>query len=294
MSPALQGHAAMAAFAALIAGSFSLGAQAAPHIDPAALNAARFAAAAGIIGAAAALGARGLRREDFRAPWRYLALGGLLAVYFVLMFVALQSAPAVAVAAVFTLIPALAALFGFLVLGQRTRPAAGAALALGAAGALWVIFRGDLGRLMALEIGRGEALFVVGVAAYALYAPLVRRLNRGEPALPFTFGTLLAGALALSVWAAPALAATDWGGLPAVVWVCLAYLAVATTAVTFFLLQLAAMRLPAGKVMAYGYLVPSFVALYEGLAGRGWPATPVWLGVAATVGALAALVALRD
>ena len=294
MSPALQGHAAMLGFAALIAGSFSLGAQAAPHIDPAALNAARFALAAGLMGAIAALGARGLRRADFRAPWRFAAMGGLLAVYFVLMFAALQTAPAVSVAAVFTLMPALSALFGWRLLGQRTRAPAAAALAMGAAGALWVIFRGDPARLLALEIGRGEALFVLGVAAHALYTPLVRRLNRGEPVLPFTFGVLAAGAAGLCLWAAPAMAATDWGALPAVVWLCLAYLAVATTAVTFYLLQFAAMRLPAGKVMAYGYLVPSIVALYEGLAGRGWPAAPVWLGVAATMGALAALVALRD
>jgi drug/metabolite transporter (DMT)-like permease len=59
--------------------------------------------------------------------------------------------------------------------------------------------------------------------------------------------------------------------------------------VTFFLLQYAAMRLPAGKVMAYGYLVPSFVILWEGLFGGNWVAPQVWFGVAATIVALAML-----
>ena len=44
--------------------------------------------------------------------------------------------------------------------------------------------------------------------------------------------------------------------------------------------------------MAYGYLVPSFVILWEGLLGHGWVAAPVWLGVAATIGAL--LILLKD
>jgi len=67
-----------------------------------------------------------------------------------------------------------------------------------------------------------------------------------------------------------------------------------TTAGTFFLLQYAAMRLPAGKVMAYGYLTPGLIALYEGLAGRGWPAAPVWLGMAAILAALAVLALAKE
>ncbi|NCO17192.1 MAG: EamA family transporter, partial [Alphaproteobacteria bacterium] len=91
-----RGHAAMALFACLIAGSFSLGKQAAPFIDPAALTALRFAAATALMGALLALSGRGAQMADMRAhfaaPWRYLALGGLLAGYFVLMFAALRLA----------------------------------------------------------------------------------------------------------------------------------------------------------------------------------------------------------
>ena len=44
--------------------------------------------------------------------------------------------------------------------------------------------------------------------------------------------------------------------------------------------------------MAYGYLVPSFVILWEGLYAGTWVAGPVWFGVAATVAAL--LLLLKD
>ena len=67
----------MLAFSALVAGSFSLGAQAAKDIEPAALNAVRFVIAALVIGAAL-LATRGLPRGTVRAPWRYIVLGALL------------------------------------------------------------------------------------------------------------------------------------------------------------------------------------------------------------------------
>lgn len=67
MTPAQQGHLAMLSFSALVAGSFSLGAQAANEIDPAVMNAVRFELAAVVIGIAA-LVTTGLPRSAFRAP----------------------------------------------------------------------------------------------------------------------------------------------------------------------------------------------------------------------------------
>ena len=290
MTPAGQGHLAMLAFSALVAGSFSLGAMAAPLISPEALTLARFAIAGALVGAAA--WATGLGVAAARAPWRYLVLGALLAAYFVLMFTGLQTAAAVPTPAVFTLTPIMAAGFGWLILRQRTTPRMALALVLGGIGALWVIFRGDLQALLALDIGRGEAIYFLGCVAHALYAPMVRRLNRGESATVFTFGTLLAGFLWLiPLGTGPALQ-TDWLALPAIVWICLAYVAVAASALTFVLIQYATLRLPAAKVMAYTYLVPSWVILWEGALHHGVPPLRVAVGVALT--ALALLLLLKS
>lgn len=294
MRAALPGHAAMLLFAALIAGAFSIGKQAAPFIDPAALTALRFLVALGVMGGAVLALRVPVRREHLRAPWRYLVLGALIATYFVLMFEALKTAAPVSTSALFTLIPAMSAGFGWLLLRQRfTRPAM-AALAIGAIGAVWVIFRADLDALLALDIGYGETIFFFGCAAHALYTPMVPRLNRGEPVLVFSLGTILGALVLVSLYAAPAIRATDWTALPGIVWATVAYLAVFTTAGTFALLQFAALRLPSGKVMAYGYLTPAFVALYEGLLGNGWPAPMVWAGVGLILCALLILLAGRD
>ena len=292
LTPAGRGHLAMLSFSALVAGSFSLGALAAPLISPAALTLVRFALAAALVGAAAALTARPSAVRATAAPWRYLVLGALLACYFVLMFIGLQTAAAVPIAAIFTLTPLMAAGFGWLILRQITSPRMGVALALGGAGALWVIFRGDLAALMRLEIGRGEIIYFFGCIAHAIYAPMVRRLNRGESATVFTFGTLVAGFLWLIPWGGPAALQTDWTNLPPIVWICLAYIAIAASALSFVLIQYATLRLPSARVMAYTYLVPSWVILWEMALGHGHPPLTSLIGVALT--GVALIVLLKD
>jgi drug/metabolite transporter (DMT)-like permease len=280
---ALKGHAAMLAFAVAISGSFTLGKQAAPHLDPAALNAIRFALAGCLL---APLALRRLRPLHLRAPWRYPLMGGIFAVYFFLMFVALRLTDPISTAAVFTLTPLMSAVFGWFLLRQVTTPRIAVSLVIAGAGAIWVIFRADVGRILSFDIGRGEIIFLFGCAAHAFYTPLVRRLSRGEPVVVFTFGTIVSGAVLLGLAGAPAIMATDWAALPDIVWITIAYLAVFATAGSFLMVQYATLRLPSSKVMAYGYLVPSFVIVWEGLSGHGWVSAPVLLGAAATVAGL--------
>ena len=220
LSQPARGHLAMLAFSALVAGSFSLGVLAAPHIDPGALSVARFVLAGVLVGAAAVM-TTGIPRSAWAAPWRYLVLGGLLGAYFVLMFEGLKTAPPVSAAAVFTLTPLMAAGFGWLFLRQRLTGRMAVALGIGGLGALWVIFRADLQALRAMAIGRGEVIYFVGCVAHAAYAPLVRKLNRGEPAVVFTFGMMVAGTVLLALYAGPAVVATAWAALPGIVWVTL-------------------------------------------------------------------------
>lgn len=281
----LRGHLAMLTFSALVAGAFSLGSMAAPFVDPAALTTLRFVFAGAIVGVAA-LATTGINRSAFAAPWRYLVLGALLALYFVLMFEGLKTAAPVSAAAVFTLTPVMAAGFGWLLLRQITTARMAAALAIGAAGAAWVIFRADWQALRGFHIGRGEMIYFWGCASHALYTPMVRKLNRGEPAVVFSFGMMVAGTVILALWSWPAIVATDWAAMPRIVWITLAYVSIASSAMTFVLLQYASLRLPAAKVMAYTYLTPCWVILWEIALGRGLPPLGILAGVVMTIVAL--------
>lgn len=281
----------MLAFSALVAGSFSLGSMAAPHIAPEALNAVRFVVASVIL-AVLVFSTGGVGRDALRAPWRYLVLAVFLVAYFVLMFEGLKTGAPVSMAAVFTLTPMIAAGFGWVLLRQVMTGRMAVALAIGGIGALWVIFRADLNTLLAFGIGRGEMVYFVGCVAHAVYAPLVPKLNRGERPAVFTFGVLVAGAVLLMIFGYPSLMATDWAALPPVVWVTILYTSVFASALTFLLLQYASLRLPSAKVMAYTYLTPSWVILWEMALGRPLPPVLILVGVALTVIALGLL--LKD
>ncbi|WP_312527038.1 DMT family transporter [Paracoccus sp. (in: a-proteobacteria)] len=289
---ALQGHAAMLLFSLLVAGSFSFGVRSANLIDPGAITAARFAIAAGVIGGFAAARPGGIPRFAWRAPWRYPVLGAIFAAYFVLMFEGLKTADAVSAAAVFTLTPVMSAGFAWLLLRQKMSFQIATALLLGGCGALWVIFRGDLHQLMRLQLGRGEAIYLLGCAFHALYTPLVRKLNRGESAVVFSFGALLGGLIVLVIWEWRAIGATDWLHLPVIVWATVLYTAIFATGVSFVLVQFATLRLPSAKVMAYTYLTPAWVIGLEAILGQGLPGIVVVPGLLATVTALGLL--LRD
>lgn len=291
MSPQAQGHLAMLVFSAMVAGSFALGALAANDMAPSVLNTIRFVLAAVIV-LAVALATTGVPKGSFRAPWRYLVLGALYAVYFVLMFEGLKTAAPVSASAVFTLVPIMSAGFALPLLGQILTGRIALALGIGGLGALWVIFRGDPEALARFDIGRGEVIYFIGCIAHAAYTPMVRKLNRGEGPLVFAFGTITCGAVLMGLWGWRDFIATDWANVPNVVWITILYTAVFATALTIVLIQFATLRLPSAKVMAYTYLVPSWVIVWQFALHGEVPAPIVLVGVAATVAAL--LMLLRD
>ena len=274
MTRNFQSHLAMLGFSVLVAGSFSLGSIIANDISPIALTAVRFILAAIVIGIIA-ISTGSVTQAALKSPWRYLVLGVIFSVYFVLMFEGLKTATPVSTVAIFTLIPAVSAIAGFVILGQIVSSRIVVALIIGALGALWVIFRADIQLLSTFSIGRGELIFFVGCIAHAIMPILFRLLNRGENPLMVTFGLLISGAIILCIIGAREIIETDWIGLPTIVWVVIFYVSICASAITFVLLQFASMHLPATNVMAYTYLTPIWVLVWELFLGHSVP--PLWV-----------------
>ncbi|WP_315853006.1 DMT family transporter [Rhizobium terricola] len=288
----LKAHLAVLLFSMLIAGSFSFGGLAARRIDPIALQGLRYIVTVAVLALLCLKAGLSLRLP--REPWRFAVLGLLMAVYMTTMFIALEFTQPVATGAVFTLMPLMSAGFAWLLMRQRTRPGVFASLLIAASGAIWVIFRGDLAALARFDVGRGEMIYFVGVVCHAIYVPLLRLFNRKEAPLIFVLWAALATLVFILVPAAPRLVEVDYLAIPPVVWFAVFYLAIMTTAVTFFLLQYASMRLPAPKVLAYGYLTPTFIIVMEGLLGHGWAPAPIFLGALVTACGLLVMAFLPD
>ena len=280
----------MLGFSILIAGSFSLGSMVANDISPIALTAVRFVLAAFIVGSIA-LFSGSIARKELTASWRYFVLGGTFSLYFILMFEGLKTASPVSAVAVFTLIPAMSCWLGFVILGQMVSGRTLLAVVIGATGSLWVVFRADFLALTMSSVGRGELIYFVGCVAHAFMPILFRGLNRGENPVMVTFGLLVSGALILCLFGASEIIQTDWKGLPGLVWITIFYVAVFATAVTSVCLQFASMHLPVANVMAYTYLTPTWVLLWEILLGHDMPPFWIWGGVLLT--AVSVIVLLR-
>ena len=274
----------------MIAGSFSLGSMVANDISPIALTAVRFVLAAFIVGSIA-LFSGSIARKELTASWRYFVLGGTFSLYFILMFEGLKTASPVSAVAVFTLIPAMSCWLGFVVLGQMVSGRTLLAVVIGATGSLWVVFRADFLALTMSSVGRGELIYFVGCVAHAFMPILFRGLNRGENPVMVTFGLLVSGALILCLFGAGEIIQTDWKGLPSLVWITIFYVAFFATAVTSVCLQFASMHLPVANVMAYTYLTPTWVLLWEILLGHDMPPFWIWGGVLLT--AVSVIVLLR-
>ena len=290
MNRVFQSHIAMLGFSILIAGSFSLGSMVANDISPIALTAVRFVLAAFIVGSIA-LFSGSIARKELTASWRYFVLGGTFSLYFILMFEGLKTASPVSAVAVFTLIPAMSCWLGFVILGQMVSGRTLLAVVIGATGSLWVVFRADFLALTMSSVGRGELIYFLGCVAHAFMPILFRGLNRGENPVMVTFGLLVSGALILCLFGAGEIIQTDWKGLPGLVWITIFYVAVFATAVTSVCLQFASMHLPAANVMAYTYLTPTWVLLWEILLGHDMPPFWIWGGVLLT--AVSVIVLLR-
>lgn len=290
MNRVFQSHIAMLGFSILIAGSFSLGSMVANDISPIALTAVRFVLAAFIVGSIA-LFSGSIARKELTASWRYFVLGGTFSLYFILMFEGLKTASPVSAVAVFTLIPAMSCWLGFVILGQMVSGRTLLAVVIGATGSLWVVFRADFLALTMSSVGRGELIYFVGCVAHAFMPILFRGLNRGENPVMVTFGLLVSGALILCLFGAGEIIQTDWKGLPGLVWITIFYVAVFATAVTSVCLQFASMHLPVANVMAYTYLTPTWVLLWEILLGHDMPPFWIWGGVLLT--AVSVIVLLR-
>jgi drug/metabolite transporter (DMT)-like permease len=281
------GHLAMLIFSCLVAGSFSLGGMAmkTETITPIAFNGLRFIIATCAVGVLA-MATGGINRSAMAAPWRYVILGGLFAFYFIMMFTGLKTAAPIATSALFTLTPVLSAVFGYFIMRQITTKRIAFALAVGATGALWVVFRADLSAFLAFEVGRGEMIYFAGVVAHALYTPLVPRLSRGERTPVFIFFILIATTLVVLLFGASDIVATNWLALPSIVWIAMGYTAIVATTMTATLLTFASVRLDSAKVMAYTYLTPSWVILWEVALGNGVPSGLVFVGIGLTILAL--------
>ena len=262
-------HLLMVLAATLVSTSFIVGAAITAEFDPIILTFVRFTLAACIFGPFVyykyGLG------FSFSLFFRCALISGCLVIFFCAMFLALRYTSALNVSVIFALVPSISGVYALVLLGERLEKRQLLALVCGMIGVIWVIFRGDLSQLFAMEWNKGDVIFLGGCISLGLYTPLVKMVHRDESMAIMTFWILVTGSLWLFIIAGNKLPTVDWAVVPTFAWLGVAYLVVFSTIVTFFLTQYAVTYLGPTRVAAYSYLYPALVLGIELALGHGLP-----------------------
>lgn len=278
-------HLLMLLCASLVSTSFIVGKIIAPGLDPAPLTLVRFGCAA-LLFLPYTWRNHGFVLPKPSALARYLVISGTLVGFFWLMFLSLRYTTALHTGVIFTLVPGISGMYSAVLLKERLGGYRLVSLLLAMVGAIWVIFKGDIGQLIAFQFNRGDLLFFAGCLLMALYTPLIKLLHRGESMTVMTFWILVAGCFWLLLLCGYTLPTISWSSVPMFVWAGILYLAIFTTIITFFINQWATLRIGPTRVMAYSYLYPPLIILLEWAIGKNLPPVQTMLGVLLIVPAM--------
>ena len=261
---------------------FSVGDEIADTMPASVLMALRFGLAALML-APYAIWRYGLGGLAVKGLWRYAILSVLSTIFFWSMFEGLKSTDSLNTSAISTTIPGFTALYAAILMRERLGRYRLAALLLGMAGTVWVVFRGDPERLLALELSKGDALFFAGCISMGLYAALIPKLHRGEPVPVMSFWiTVMVAAMFLAL-ANVDMAEVAWGEISNGVWGAVFWLAIGPTILTFFLIQTTSLTIGSTRVQSYSYLIPAFVLVLDWAMGRGLPSAMTIPGIVIVV-----------
>ncbi|WP_428035289.1 DMT family transporter [Amphritea sp.] len=259
-------HLLMLLMVALVASSFPVGALITEGLPPEVMMLIRFVLAA-LLFAPYVFIKNGWHLPEACRLLGYAILSIPLVVFFWCMFEALRYTSALNTGAIYTTVPAITAFYVFFINRETTGKRRASGLLLGTLGALWIVFRGDLNSLLQLDINRGDLLFLLGCLFMGTYNPLIKKFYAGEPMEVMTFWVISFGAIWLLLLSMPNLGQIAWTEVDINVYLGVLYLAVFTTLVSFFLLQLGTITLGATQVAAYGFLTPIFVVILNLLFG---------------------------
>ncbi len=272
----------------LVSTSFPIGAAITHGLDSVVLTLLRFVLAA-IMFAPVVIWKFGLPMPTIKDLGRYSVLSALMVGYFWAMFEALRYTSPLNTATIFTLTPAIGAAVAAVVLRERLKNRSFIALALGLVGAVWVIYRGNLDSFLALSFNKGDAIFFAGTVCIGVYGPLIKFFHRGEPMARMSFWVMATGSVWLLLIALPRFDGVVWSDVPVNVYWGIAYLALFTTLITFFIFQWSATVIGPTKVLSYTYVQPALVLVIGLMLGDNPPPVMTYPGIIIVFSAMVVL-----
>jgi drug/metabolite transporter (DMT)-like permease len=134
----------------------------------------------------------------WRQRWLILACGAFgIAGYNALAYVALQTVPAVNVAFLNSTLPLMIPVAAFLLGRERVSRQTLAGIVISFIGICWIVSRGNMGTLFALQFEQADLLVLLAILNYAVYSVLLRRRDPALDPLVFLAATMTTGLVVL-------------------------------------------------------------------------------------------------
>jgi drug/metabolite transporter (DMT)-like permease len=201
-------------------------------------------------------------RAVLAAHWKAVLLLGLLAVaaFNTLLYSGLQYTTALNAVLMQSAQPPLILLAGFLLFGERARPAQIVGVLLSLFGVLAIVGRGDLATLLRLDLNLGDAIILGAVLVWVLYSVLLRWRPQVH-ALSFLAVTFAIGWIAiLPLYAAELAAGRRIAPVPGSA-MALAYVALFPSLIAYAFFNRGVELIGAGRAGVFLNLMPVFGSL---------------------------------
>ncbi|MBA2627380.1 MAG: DMT family transporter [Gemmatimonadales bacterium] len=166
-----------------------------------------------------------------------------------------------------TTVPVFTVLWSVLAGREKASPLKIGGIALAGAGVIYLIGPDRLS--MAHDVALGNAMIVIGMACYAGYFVLSKRIVALYHPRTVTTYAMVFGAIATLPFGVPAALTLHPSAIHALTWVWVAYIVIFPTIVTYLLNIWALARVSSSTVAAYVYLQPFFAAAVAPLVLAG-------------------------
>ncbi|WP_137681627.1 DMT family transporter [Aurantiacibacter suaedae] len=211
---------------------------------------------------------RPLRRDwpELKRGWKPVLVLGVLGIgaFNSLLYSGLQYTTATNALLIQAAVPGVVLLLDRVIFRLRSGAVQIVGTAATIVGVVFIVFEGDPARVLALHLGRGDALVLVSVLVWSLYTVFLKLRPEVTPisfvAITFAIGVLANAPLAL--W--------EWGAGLRIVWntgtvLALVYVALFPSLVSYFIYNYAAGQLGAARAGQSITLLPVFGALLSAL-----------------------------
>lgn len=233
--------------------------------EPFALAGFRFATGSAVLWLLVA-GRTPLAGLSSRRFWVLVGLGVLgNTIYQAMFMTGLSLTTATSSSMIVAALPVLVALMGTLLGLEPASPSTWAAVLLGTAGVVLVVTGGAPAELGGGSL-RGDLLVLLATLCWAGYTIGVRRAGAGVDQLVVTAIVTIAGTPGLVLLGLPGLLRADWGAVSLTVWVAIAYSALGSIVVAYWLYNRGVQALGASRAALYNCLTPIAAATVAWLA----------------------------